>query len=356
MQKWVGRRGTRALARTALALALAGALAGCGGKQAPAQPAGRGAPREQALAAKTSAAYDASPAGGPAVVAAAPAAPAPSQESQTAQPAERRAAVLPPSGTRLTQQKIIKNAELSIEVKDVAEAIDQVTRAADTMFGVVTDSQLAGGDAAPGKGERRATLTVRVPGDHFNEFLVRVQEFGKLLHHRVYTEDVSGQFVDLEARQQSALRHEQRLLDIMARASTVDELLKLENELSRVRGEIESITGRLNLLKDRVEFSTFRLTLIEAAAARPADPKPKTVWQQAIEAFLAGAKALGEFAASLIVFAFGVAPAAFAVGVMALLLWPLARRLRGPGQRLAPAGPTGTKAPAPGLDPQPGDR
>lgn len=347
MKDTIWTRGDRPLARAMAGLAtatlLVGLVAGCGGKQAAsAGSAGQAPAQPREQSSKAAVAYDKAPAE-------AQAAPAAASGNQPAKPAESKSMVLPPSGTRLTQQKIIKNAELSLEVKDVAEAIQRVETATDTVFGVVTDSQLSGSDGGQGKGERRANLMVRVPGDQFNRFLADVQKLGKLLNHRVFTEDVSGQFVDLEARRQSALQHEKRLLDILARGNTVDELLKLENELNRVRTEIESITGRLNMLRDRVDFSTIRLALIEPAApTKPDEPKPKTVWQQAIEAFLSGAKAVGEFAAALIVFAFGIAPVAFAVGVLALLLWPLARRLRGPGHRLA-TGPVGPDA-------HPGDR
>lgn len=351
--------------RAALALLLAGlafsAVAGCAAKsssQAVAASGQRVANRGVGAAPRSlppqssEMAYDGLPATDRAAREVAAAGPASEQGGQPAmaapvpttaggRDADFRSVVLPPSGTRLTQQKIIKNAELSLEVKDVAEAIRQVERAADTAFGFVTDSQMSGSEASQGKGERRAALTVRVPGDQFGKFLERVQEFGKLLNHRVFTEDVSGQFVDLEARQQSALQHEKRLLDIMARGNTVDELLKLENELNRVRAEIEALTGRLNLLRDRVDYSTVRLTLIEpAAGASPGEPQPKTVWQQAIAAFVESAKAIRDFAAALVVFAFGFAPIGLAIGAVAMAAWPLFRRLRGPAPRLATAAPT----------------
>ena len=85
------------------------------------------------------------------------------------------------------------------------------------------------------------------------------------------SEDVTEQFIDLEARLRSALREEQSLLSLLERADTVSNILTIERELARVRSEIERLQGQLNYLSRRVDLATISVALFPPEE-RLADP------------------------------------------------------------------------------------
>ncbi len=176
-----------------------------------------------------------------AVPAAAPAAPSESQESTTVEIADRQ---------------IISQASLSVEVEDVAGAVAQVRTIAEGRGGFISQLATTG---TPGR--QRSDLTVRVPQGEFFDTLESIKRLGKVWSENAGSEDVTEQFIDLEARLRSALREEQSLLSLLERADTVSNILTIERELARVRSEIERLQGQINYLSRRVDLATISVAL-----------------------------------------------------------------------------------------------
>lgn len=154
------------------------------------------------------------------------------------------------------EQKIIKNAEVSIEVRDNLEAEAEIQELVLENRGYIQNTETY-------KNERRSftNIEVRIPAENFEVFLTAIKKVGEVTRDRVYSTDVTEEYIDLSARKKTLLVQEERLLEMLKKAQNVDELLKVENELSRVRSEIESITGRLKYLDNKISYSTVRITL-----------------------------------------------------------------------------------------------
>lgn len=223
----------------------------------------------------------------------------------------------------ILDRKIIKNAEFSLTVSDLFEAVKAVESATEAARGIVAESSVSGSV----KGRRRGTVIIRVPSTSFGSLMVRLQEIGQPTSQRIYTQDVSGEYVDLEARILSAKEHEQRLRVILGRASTVDELLKLESELARVRGEIESLTGRFNLLKDRVDFSTIRLNLVEVEVLS-SDRPPTGIVGRALEAFIGAIASIWRAGGELVVALAAALPGLILLAALVWAGWAVYRKFR----------------------------
>src|SRR5207245_653555 len=99
-----------------------------------------------------------------------------------------------------------------------------------------------------GKGDNRsATLTMRVPASRFSDALRQLKELdGEVVTSNVAGQDVTDQFVDLQARLAAKQVEEQRYLALLARATTVDEILKVDAALGVVRTQVEQLTGQIN--------------------------------------------------------------------------------------------------------------
>ena len=156
----------------------------------------------------------------------------------------------------IADRQIISQASLSVEVEDVAGAVAQVRTIAETRGGFVSQIATSG---TPGR--QRSDLVVRVPQGEFFDTLESIKGLGKVWVENAGSEDVTEQFIDLEARLRSALREEQSLLSLLERADTVSNILTIERELARVRSDIERLQGQINYLSRRVDLATISVAL-----------------------------------------------------------------------------------------------
>ena len=167
----------------------------------------------------------------------------------------------PDSGTdpavQIAERRVIQNASLTIRVEDVRPATESVRRIAEALGGFVEQLSLSGSaDDADG------FVVIRVPQGDFFTAIERVSALGEVLGENVSSQDVTAQFVDLEAQLRSLTREEGRLLDLLERANTVSEILVVEGELIRIRTQIERLQGSLNFLERRVALATITVSII----------------------------------------------------------------------------------------------
>lgn len=160
------------------------------------------------------------------------------------------------SALQTVQRKVISSASVSLEVEDVQESTVQVRVIAESLGGFVEQLSSFGGTE-----RQRANMTIRVLQDQFFSALERIEALGEVQSRNVGSEDVSEQFIDLEARLKSAIREEESLLKLLERAGVVSEILAIERELARVRSEIERFQGQLNFLERRVDLATINVSL-----------------------------------------------------------------------------------------------
>jgi len=157
------------------------------------------------------------------------------------------------------EQKIIQRASLSIEVADFQTSSDALSQIVERADGFISDSYTYVTDTDRKRGE----ITIRVPSDRFLAVLADLETLGTVTSQQISGEDVTEEYIDLQARLNNSERQEQRLLEILELAETVEEILEVERELERVRGEIEQMTGRITYLENRIELATISVSLYE---------------------------------------------------------------------------------------------
>jgi hypothetical protein len=167
-------------------------------------------------------------------------------------------------------RKVIYKADLSVEVRSPSDAQAKVSAIVEREGGFVAS-------AARSESEGRAsdvTLVLRVPAERFGAVLAEIRRLGEGKRaERIDSEDVTDEYVDLEARLRAQTRLEEQLLELLKTATTVEAALKVHTELANVRTEIERITGRKLLLEREVAFSTIRLTLNAPATESVSFPR-----------------------------------------------------------------------------------
>lgn len=156
-------------------------------------------------------------------------------------------------------RKLIREVWLTLQVRDVPKVVRQVRQVTGQLNGYIasiSQSRLP-------TGEWRAEITVRIPSDRYHDALSRLQALGRTDELQEQVQDVTEEFVDLEARLRNLKRSEQQLLELLKRTGRVKDLLDVEREMSERRSEIERLEGRLRLLKHQTTFSIIHVTLRE---------------------------------------------------------------------------------------------
>lgn len=163
-------------------------------------------------------------------------------------------------------QKIIKNADISIYVEKFDERVDEVIKLTNDLGGYIENSQIDG--AKSSDSSRRAYMSLRIPQGELTGALDRFKAMGKVSSQRIGGENITDAYYDTDARIRNLTQQEQRLLEILNMAKNVDEVLRIENELNRVRTEIDMLRGQLVAWDKMVEMSLVNLNLIEQEPSR----------------------------------------------------------------------------------------
>lgn len=236
-----------------------------------------------------------------------------------------------------TTRQIIRNADLSLEVSNLDEALNRATEIVSRVGGLVTASRLGGGpEGQAGGGNRWASLTLRAPADRFDAAMVELRRLGRVVAENQSTQDVTEEYIDLEARAVNLEEQERRLRALLGRAVKIEEIMQVENELARVRTEIDGLRGRQRFLADQAAYSTVGLNLRETPLAAKTIEAPgwKGVGQRAAAAFIRAVNGLLTVGAGLLVVIAAVLPVFLVLGVLAGAVWGVARSRRiprGPG-------------------------
>jgi hypothetical protein len=196
----------------------------------------------------------------------------PSASSQQALPGSAAPAAKPKPLSGLQESRpdryLIRNATLTLEVRDARHASRVLIAAVGPARGYVAESH----ESVDELGRRSVVITVRVPAGRFDGSLAQVEGLGKVLDKQVTAEDVTEEFVDSQARLANLQQTEQRLRDHLTHTGRLSDILLVERELTRVRGEIEQLQGRLRYLSHRIAYSTLAVTLTEAPRPQPVVP------------------------------------------------------------------------------------
>lgn len=173
--------------------------------------------------------------------------------------------VLTPQDSR----KIIYNATLWLETKQYDQASADLSEAARQAGGYIQNSEVSG---SAEKGNRSAYYTLRVPAEHYSEFLNAAAQAANLTRRSESTQDVTADYVDLEARLSSLEQQRQRLDELAAQAESLEDLLAIKDQRTQVQYQIESYTGQMNVLKDQIAYSTVEIYLDEVTELTPQSP------------------------------------------------------------------------------------
>lgn len=176
-----------------------------------------------------------------------------------------------PAGERV----IIRTAWMSIVAEDVQKAVDAIKSYAEGHDGFVVSVEVERDeDAAPS-----ATVSFRIPAETLDAAVTFVRQQGlRVASESVRGEDVTEEYVDVTARLKNLQISESQLQAIMKNATKTEDVLNVHRELERVRGQIESLTGRKKYLEESAKMSSVTVTVATDEASLPV-VEPEDQWR-----------------------------------------------------------------------------
>jgi len=164
-----------------------------------------------------------------------------------------------------TDQKIIKTGYLEITVDAVDETVSKIIALATGKGGYTQDSSVSERQ----DGTKFGDITVRVPASEFENTMTEVKKFAVTVDtESANGQDVTEEYTDLESQLRNAQAQETEYLNILKKAVTVEDILNVQSYLGQVRGEIESLQGRIQYLKNQTGYSTISISLSEESSLK----------------------------------------------------------------------------------------
>jgi len=179
----------------------------------------------------------------------------------------------------LSERKLIKTVDLNVETKSFDEMMSTLEKQVASMGGYIENMETYNGSTYSGyRSARNASLTIRIPKDKLDVFLDTVSDISNVVRRSENVDDVTLAYVDLESRRNALRTEQERLLELLAVAQNVEEIIMIEDRLSQVRYELESMESQLRTYDNKVDYSTVYLYVDEVKELTPVSEE--TVWQR----------------------------------------------------------------------------
>jgi uncharacterized protein DUF4349 len=227
-------------------------------------------------------------------------------------------------------RKIIRNGSLDLLVNDVGQSIGKIGSLVTALGGFVEKS------SQTNSGGHSASITVRVPAARLDQAIAQIKVLATTVDREsVEAQDVTRQFIDLDARLRNAQAEEAQYLQILKRATTIKDTLDVTEKLSDVRGRIEQMQGEMKFLTSQIDMSTLEILLRSEADAAVAGIhwRPLRQAKVAVSEMISG---MADWADSVIAFFINLPLIAVWLLSLVALIWIALRILRFLWRRFGP--------------------
>lgn len=231
----------------------------------------------------------------------------------------------------LASRKLITTMNLSAETEHFDELMTNVEKNVSALGGYIENSDLWNNNHYSPYGNssnRNASMIIRIPAEKLNEFITLLEEGSNITRRSKSVEDVTLAYVDLESHKKALLTEQDRLLELMEMAETVEDLIALEDKLANVRYQLESMESQLRTYDNRINYSTIYLDISEVQRLTPEEEL--TTWGKIKTGFAENVYRVGtgirDFFINLLISIPYILVGIVALAVVFVILFLLARR------------------------------
>ena len=200
-------------------------------------------------------------------------------------------------------RKLIRNIDLRVETTSFDQLLTSIQAKVSQLEGYTEQSDISGNSITQmGRpSQKYASMVLRIPADKLNTFVSYVEADGDVAYRAETGRDGGGRSSDLESRLKTLRMEQDRLWELLAKADTTEAIILLEERLTEVSSEIETIGSRLRHMDNSVTYSTVYLDITEVDLVSPTEPE--TPWQQIQRGF---ARSLNDLGTALTAFFIGL--------------------------------------------------
>lgn len=192
-----------------------------------------------------------------------------------------------------TDRKLIKTVNLSAETREFEQAMNMLETQVRQLGGYIETMETYNGSRYSGyRNTRYSSMTVRIPRGNLTDFLETVSGMCNVTRRNEEVRDVTLSYVDIESRRNTLRTEQERLLSFLEKAETVQEIITLEERLSDVRYQLESMEARLRIIDNQVDYATVNLNISEVQELTPVEEQ--TAWEKITEGFMGSLGDIGE--------------------------------------------------------------
>ncbi len=200
--------------------------------------------------------------------------------------------------TDVDERMIVRNGEMELVVEDITQTVEDITQMSLAFGGYVVSSYIRGEEE-----EMRGWITFRVPDDKFETALEELRDMAvRVESEQTYSQDVTEEYIDLQARLANAEATEQQYLALLDKAEEIEDILDIYNYLSRIRSEIEQLKGRIQYLEQTTSTSLISVSLEPEEAVVSGGWSALGVLKAAARGLVTAGKVLGTIAIWLLIF------------------------------------------------------
>lgn len=197
-----------------------------------------------------------------------------------------------------SSRKWIRTIRINTETSALTDFLDTLDAHVTSLGGYVESRNIYNGSKQSGS-QRNASLTIRIPAENADHFLGQLRDSSNIIRQTDTMEDVTLQYVDTQSRITALETEQQRLLELLEKADSLDAILEIESRLSEVRYELERYASQLRVYDNRIDYATIYLEVQEVAVLTVVEEQ--NTWQRIGTGFVDTLQAVGSFFTELFV-------------------------------------------------------
>jgi len=187
-------------------------------------------------------------------------------------------------------RKLIRNVSLDVETKEYDKLLVNLENEINAMGGYMESFNSYNGGYYDKSG-RNADIVARIPAAKLDDFVNKVGEEANITNRSESVEDVTLRYVDMDAHKKMLQEEQERLLELLETAGSLEDIIVIESRLSEVRYQIESMESQLRTMDNQVDYSTVRIGINEVKELTPV--VEKSTWDRISEGFTKSLKDIG---------------------------------------------------------------
>ncbi len=223
-------------------------------------------------------------------------------------------------------RKLIRTIHLDVETDEFDTLLRKLQEQIQTLSGYIEQSDVSGHSIQYENSRRRAYMTVRIPSTKLDQFVHSMEENSNITNKSETTTDITLKYSDLESRKKSLTIEQDRIWALLEKADTLEAVIALEERLSEIRYELESMESRLRLYDNQVDYSTVYVNISEVKVYSPT--APATIGERIQKGFTRNVENLKENAIDFIVWTASSIPLLIPLAFLVLILIFIIRKFK----------------------------